>query len=103
MPVFGEEQGKKGAVPVMNEIVGRVNDNTKRLCKALELPLVCAHGLRGSHSTIAQEAGTTSHVVAKQLGHADERTTREHYTEPGLGKRKNRQRVLKVLEGGRND
>jgi chromosome segregation ATPase len=34
MPVFGEEQKKKGtgsAVPVVNEIVGRVNDNTKRL------------------------------------------------------------------------
>ncbi len=34
MPVFGEGQKKKGgisAVPVVNEIVGRVNDNTKRL------------------------------------------------------------------------
>jgi len=33
MPVFGEDQKKKegGAVPVVNEIVGRVNDNTKRL------------------------------------------------------------------------
>ena len=34
MPVFGEDQKRKpGAspVPVVNEIVGRVNDNTKRL------------------------------------------------------------------------
>jgi hypothetical protein len=32
MPVFGEQQ-KKGrtATPILNEIVGRVNDNTKRL------------------------------------------------------------------------
>ena len=80
-----------------------VNDNTKKLCKALDLPLVCAHGLRGSHSSIAQEAGTTGHVVAKQLGHADEKTTKEHYTEPGLGERKNRERVFKVLSGGRKD
>jgi chromosome segregation ATPase len=34
MPVFSEDQKKKGPVspvPVVNEIVGRVNDNTKRL------------------------------------------------------------------------
>jgi hypothetical protein len=34
MPVFGEQQqgkGKPSAVPILNEIVGRVNDNTKRL------------------------------------------------------------------------
>ena len=77
-----------------------VNDNTKRLCEALELPRVCAHGLRGSHSSIAQEAGATGHLVAKQLGHSDEKTTREHFTEPGLGERKNRKRLLKVLSGG---
>ena len=33
MPVFGEQQPKKKGtgVPIVNEIVGRVNDNTKRL------------------------------------------------------------------------
>lgn len=34
MPVFGEQQqgkGKPSGVPIVNEIVGRVNDNTKRL------------------------------------------------------------------------
>lgn len=31
MPVFGENQKKKRAAPIINEIVGRVNDNTKRL------------------------------------------------------------------------
>ncbi|UCD03213.1 MAG: hypothetical protein JSV63_01080 [Candidatus Aenigmatarchaeota archaeon] len=34
MPVLGGDQKKKsqgGALPVVNEIVGRVNDNTKRL------------------------------------------------------------------------
>ena len=80
-----------------------VNDNVKKLCKALGLPLVCAHGLRGSHSTIAREAGATGHLVAKQLGHADERTTEAHYTTPGLGKRQNLKKALRVLQGGRND
>jgi len=31
MPVFGETQKKKRPAPIINEIVGRVNDNTKRL------------------------------------------------------------------------
>ena len=32
MPVFGEQPKKKtSGVPIVNEIVGRVNDNTKRL------------------------------------------------------------------------
>ena len=31
MPVFGESQKKKKGAPIINEIVGRVNDNTKRL------------------------------------------------------------------------
>jgi len=31
MPVFGEDESKRKVAPVINEIVGRVNDNTKRL------------------------------------------------------------------------
>ncbi len=31
MPVFGDTQRKKSPTPIINEIVGRVNDNTKRL------------------------------------------------------------------------
>jgi hypothetical protein len=31
MPVFGQDQRKKRGAPIINEIVGRVNDNTKRL------------------------------------------------------------------------
>lgn len=31
MPVFGDTQKKKSPAPIINEIVGRVNDNTKRL------------------------------------------------------------------------
>ncbi len=31
MPVFGQEQKKRKGAPIINEIVRRVNDNTKRL------------------------------------------------------------------------
>ncbi len=65
---------------------------------------VGAHGLRGTHSTsLSQEAGATSHLVAQQLGHENPKTTLEHYTRPGVVERQNQKRVLRVLEGGRND
>lgn len=40
-----------------------------RICKLAKVPTVCAHSMRGLHSTLAIEAGTTSHVVAASLGH----------------------------------
>lgn len=36
----------------------------QRICELAQVPTVCAHSMRGLHSTLAIEAGTTSHVVA---------------------------------------
>jgi len=58
-------------------------------------------GLRGTHSTIAQEAGATSHLVARQLGHESVKTTHESYTAPGTVERQERKAALKVLTGGK--
>lgn len=74
-----------------------VLENTRRICKALELPRMTAHGLRGSHSTIAQEGGATGHLVAQQLGHANEKVTQDHYTVPGTKERQVRTKALRVL------
>jgi integrase len=35
----------------------------QQLCEEAEVPVVCAHSLRGLHATLATEAGATSHVV----------------------------------------
>jgi integrase len=44
---------------------------------------VTGHGLRGTHTTLATDAGATAHVVAAQLGHGGPAVTREHYIAPG--------------------
>jgi integrase len=50
-----------------------------RICKAANVPCVPAHGLRGTHATLAVSAGATSHVVAAALGHESFVTTARHY------------------------
>jgi integrase len=54
-----------------------------RICKAAGVPLVPAHGLRGTHATLAVSAGATGDVVAKALGHESfEGVTARHYAKP---------------------
>jgi integrase len=74
--------------------------NVKRLCKAAGVPVVCVHGLRGTWATMATDAGTAAHVVARELGHTNPEVTRQHYTKRGATERAKARRVLKVVEGG---
>lgn len=96
-------KGKKPLEPLLpndnGSFYGRafVLGNTRRICKALGLHRMTAHGLRGSHSTIAQEGGATGHLVAQQLGHANEKVTQDHYTIPGTKERQVRGKALRVL------
>jgi integrase len=41
----------------------------RRLCTLAGTPVVGPHGLRGTHATLAVQAGTTGDVVAAALGH----------------------------------
>lgn len=49
------------------------------VCERAGVPLVCPHGLRGTHSSIAREAGATGQLVASALGHSEAVNAR-HYT-----------------------
>lgn len=51
----------------------------KKFCAQLGIPSICPHSLRGLHSSLALEAGATTHHVAKALGHASFGTTARHY------------------------
>lgn len=53
------------------------------LCDKAGVPVVCPHGLRGTHATLATSAGVTAHVVAGALGHAGPAVTRRHYIAAG--------------------
>lgn len=54
----------------------------KKICGQLGIPSICPHSLRGLHSSLALEAGATTHHVAKALGHASFGTTARHYAKP---------------------
>jgi integrase len=59
----------------------------QRLCRAAGVPVVSAHGLRGTHATVAQDMGATGRIVAAALGHTSEAVTAAHYTKPDAADR----------------
>jgi integrase len=75
--------------------------HVRRLCLAAKVPVVCAHGLRGTHASLAEAAGTSSQVVAATLGHESVKTTHGHYTRPDAVANAQQGRVLAVIQGGR--
>jgi integrase len=70
-----------------------------RLCGLAEVPVVTAHGLRGTHATLATGAGASSEAVAASLGHATTKVTEESYIAPGAVGDAKARRVLEVLGG----
>lgn len=56
--------------------------HTKRLCKLAGVPVVSAHGLRGTHATLATRAGATAELVMTALGHANTAVGAAHYIQP---------------------
>jgi integrase len=78
-----------------------VRDAVRRICGLAGVTIVTAHGMRGLHSSLAVEAGVTSHVVAAAIGHESFSTTAESYaTQDALDAAKQR-RTMKVLSGGK--
>jgi integrase len=76
-------------------------ENIQRICRLAGVPLTTAHGMRGLHSTLAIEDGTSSHAVERQMGHEDfDKTTAQHYVAPGTVQKQQARRLWKVIEGG---
>lgn len=53
-----------------------------KICQEVGVPEVCAHSMRGLHSTLAMEAGMSAHVVAASMGHEYAKTTLQSYAKP---------------------
>jgi integrase len=67
-----------------DRLFGQVNRHwvlraVKRICTVSGVPLVPAHGLRGTHARLAVEAGISGDVVAASLGHENFAVTAAHY------------------------
>jgi integrase len=76
-------------------------ENVQRICRLAGLPEVTAHGLRGTHATLAEGAGATGVLVAQALGHEHVSTTHKHYTLSTVVKQATQERALRVIAGGR--
>jgi integrase len=76
---------------------GWVREWVQRICKVAGVPVVSAHGMRGLHSTLAVDAGITSHAVASALGHESFSTTSQSYARPEALDRARQARVLGAL------
>ncbi len=78
-----------------------VRYQTRKICQAVGVPLVCAHGLRGSHATLAEAAGVSSQVIAATLGHESDAITHRAYTDPSAVQTGRAKRALAILTGGK--
>jgi len=54
----------------------------RRICGIAKTPVVSPHGLRGTHATLAVQAGVTGDAVAAALGHESFAVTTPHYAKP---------------------
>jgi len=63
--------------------------------------VVCAHSMRGLHSTLAAGFGATGQVVAKALGHTSFNVTKRHYVDRDVLESASLRSNLRVLQGGR--
>lgn len=95
--------GKAGTEPLFGAVSTRhrLAYHVKRLCRVAGVPEVTPHGLRGTHATLARDAGATGQIVAAALGHASEAVTERHYLEAGTVARANRRKAMRVLKGGK--
>lgn len=74
----------------------------KRLCVSAGVPVVTAHGLRGTLATLATAAGVGLLDLSKMLGHADGgKVATQHYIKAGTGAAAARERGMAVLQGGK--
>lgn len=94
--LFGEDRTRPYTSPVLWK-------RLRRLCQKAGVREVCPHSLRGLHSTLAIEAGSTSGAVIAQLGHSSFRTTERHYVDKDRYRDASVRRVSDALTGRRDD
>jgi integrase len=61
--------------------------------------VVCPHGLRGTHATLAEDAGAVGFLVAQQMGHENHRITEQHYIASGTSERVRSRKTIQLLAG----
>jgi integrase len=80
---------------------GWVRSWVRRICELAGVPKVTAHGMRGTHASLAIEHGSTGAVVAAALGHEKPSTTYRSYAKRESVDGARQSKVLAVLAGGK--
>jgi integrase len=102
---LAETAGPEGRLfPMSRAWIGR---QVQSLCMAADVPRVCPHALRGTHSTLAVKAGTSAHLamaalseISRSMGHDGTVITREHYVRREALDAATTGAVLRVIQGG---
>lgn len=101
----GQHLGGAGEWPLFGEHNRRfVNAWVQKLCVLAGVRRVTAHGMRGLHSSLAVEEGTTSHAVARAMGHETFAVTSQHYVSSQAKAAAGQRRVTEtfgVIKGGK--
>jgi integrase len=74
----------------------------QKICRGAKVPVITAHGMRGTHSTLAEEAGITGVLLMRAMGHRSITTTHRHYAQADAVAAGAQKRVFGVLRGGRS-
>lgn len=92
-------EGKKPTDSLFGVTRFQVLGGVRRICKEVGVPIVCAHSMRGLHSSLALGAGATGQAVANALGHESFSTTVRHYADPSAVGDAQARRAQEVLLG----
>ncbi len=95
-------EGRGGDEPLFGITRHAILCWVKKICREAGVPVVNAHGLRGTHSTLATTAGATAHFVVSAMGHTSFDVTRKHYLAPGAEENARTKRTFEVLQGGKS-
>ena len=68
------------------------------ICGEAKVPVVTAHGMRGTHATLATDAGMSGRAVAGALGHTAPTTTYRSYAKAEAVEASRQRRVIEVIE-----
>jgi len=78
-----------------------VREQVVEICDAAGVPRVSAHAMRGALATLAAERGQLGHLAALHFGHTSVAETKQSYAAPGSVEKSERERGMKVLQGGK--
>lgn len=78
-----------------------IRKQVHRVARLAGVKPITAHGMRGTHASIAREHGRSGAIVAASLGHESLRMTDTAYADREAVERGQRKKALTVLEGGR--